>query len=198
MKKLLIALLFIGFSFVSSNFILAQELRGSWELSPEGKDLRFSFTSRQEGKGGHMSTNETIAKSELKGYRNGEDVTFSLVRKAGEIKMTGDVLNDNGVGTFVFTPDQEYVKSMGREGMNDLSSGVLFLFALKNTDVEYVRSIKNLGYKDLSVENLTALVALNVSVDYVGKIHEAGFRDIAISKLIGFKAFNRARIYCQG
>ncbi|HLP71547.1 MAG TPA: hypothetical protein VK155_01515, partial [Bacteroidales bacterium] len=115
MKKLSIALLFL-FSVAASAYAQGT-IRGRWELSPGEKGLEFYFSSRDDDGNGHMSMTETISKQELKGYTNGADVKFSLVREAGNIEMTGNTQNDKGEGTFVFTPDQAYVKAMSAEGI---------------------------------------------------------------------------------
>lgn len=119
MKNLKIALLLPAAFLFSASFTNAQEtLRGRWEASPKDSGLELYFSSRSNDDGGHMSMTETISKSELKGYTSGKDVSFSLVRPAGETAMTGDIENDRGEGTFVFTPSQSYVKSLADEGIS--------------------------------------------------------------------------------
>jgi hypothetical protein len=176
----------------------AQKLEGTWKMEAEEAGLHFQFEATDKSAKGGLSHNNfsvTVSKSDLTGFKSGDNVSFSIKKPGGEVAMTGDVKGEEGEGKFVYTPDAGYVKSFADAGYKDLSLNILLLFTLKNADINYVSNIRKLGYPELSEDNLVALVALDVSVDYIKQIHDAGFKEIAISKLIGFKALNVDPVY---
>jgi hypothetical protein len=196
MKKLFSFLMIaICTCFLTGEFVFAQtqagKLDGKWEVEPsdkhDGKDLQFQLRSSKFQGDDNWSFSEQLSKSELAGYAEGKDVVFNLKRHAGTIKFSGNVANDNGDGTFTFTPDNEYVKALANYGYS-LNAHELLLFAFKNQSIDYIRQLNTLGYKDVSENNLVALTALDVNLDYIRRITAAGFDDLPVSQLIAFKA----------
>jgi hypothetical protein len=198
MKKLVsIFVLTLGPCLLAGGFLFAQtgagKLDGKWEVEPTdksgGKELLFQLRSSKIEGNDNWTFSEELGKSELDGFANGDNVAFSLKRPAGSIKFSGTIKNDTGDGTYIFTPDNEYVRALAEYGYN-LNAHELLLFAFKNQTIDYIKQLTNLGYKDVSESNLIALTALDVSIDYIRTISAAGFDDLPASQLIAFKAQN--------
>ncbi len=190
-RNLSILLIAVGVLLLSATSLCGQtgtgKLQGIWKMKSHDSGVKIEFSTVDRSN--ERETNSiTINKSAISGFTRDNDGGFSLKKPGGEIKFTGDITAENGEGTFVYTPNGNYVKSLADTGFRDLSLHALLLFTLKNADVNYIESVKKLGYNDISKENLTALVALDVSADYIKDIQNDGFEDIALSKLIGFKA----------
>jgi hypothetical protein len=166
----------------------AGKLEGTWSMNTEGSDLNFEFATVEKNNDGRMTTSVVINKSDLTDFTYGNDISFSLKKTSGDILMKGNVTKDGGNGTFTFTPNESFVKSLEDEGLKGLSSHVFLLFTLKNTDLKFVKNIKSLGYGNLSENDLVPIIALDISVEYIKEIQNSGFKDISLSKIISFKA----------
>ncbi len=96
------------------------KLEGTWEMELKGTDLHFEFETTEADHEGKMTSSYTISKSDLSGFSTGQNITFSLIKPGGEIKMTGDVESNKGEGTFIYTPNESYIKSLADAGYKGL------------------------------------------------------------------------------
>src|SRR5512142_142589 len=76
----------------------AGKVEGTWEVSPEKGDLNFEFATKSKDHKGHSTFSETIKRADLAGYKDGNNISFSIKKRGGEIAMTGDVSGDKGNG----------------------------------------------------------------------------------------------------
>jgi hypothetical protein len=85
------------------------------------------------------------------------DVRFSWTREAGTFRLAGSFDSGRGAGTFIFTPDPDYVSDMAR-----------------------------LGCRDLPPPTLVRLAMVDVTQAFVGEVHAAGHAGLPLDELVRF------------
>jgi len=181
-------------------------------------NIRFSDEKMDDDSGFHNSySGETFKLSDLGTLPKGTSGTFTIIREAGKMDMTGKFEGNTGMGTYKFTADKAYVDYMNKElkenldeddqmtfffinikkefvtmlkseGYTSLDKDDVIPVAALGIDQAYLRSIKNAGFKDESLDHFVSMKALGVDGKYIEEIRNAGYKDITADQLVAFKA----------
>ena len=183
--SILIAVVFIQGSIVSVHG-QQQETTGEWKLEKKGSSLNFSF--KIEDNDGFINQN-TFKASDFVGLKTGNKITFSLTGPAGKMVFKGDVSANQGMGTYVFTADNSFVKIAKENGFDNIKIEGLMLALFQQTPKSYFVDLKKLGYSGIG-SKLIAFIALGITPKYIMAIKDAGYPDLSAGQMVTFKALN--------
>lgn len=121
MKRILtILLIALVVPLFSANSLSGQsgtgKLEGIWKMKSQESGLQVEFSVNEKNNEGEKNS-ITVSKSALDGYTGNRNSGFLLKKSGGEIRITGDITAENGEGTFVFVPNDSYIKSLADEGI---------------------------------------------------------------------------------
>ena len=111
------------------------------------------------------------------------DIEFNLRRDAGNVSFRGRFDNGRGAGTYVFTPDPEYMSAMSRLGFEGLDRSDLLKLALHDVSRTFASSIQAQGYRT-DIDDLLRMRIHGVDADYVTAFRQAGYKDLTIRDLL--------------
>ncbi len=195
-------------------FAIIKDDKVNIRFSDEKMDKDFD---EDDFKGGHSFSGSTYKLSELGELPKGTTGTFSILREAGKMELTGKFEGNTGMGTYKFIADKAYVDFMSKElgekldeedqlafffinikkdylqtlkneGFTKITKDDIIPMAAMNIDAAYIRSIKNAGFKDVSMEDLIPLKALGVDGNYIKEIRDAGYKNVTTDQLVTFKS----------
>ncbi|HEV7782435.1 MAG TPA: M56 family metallopeptidase, partial [Chitinophagaceae bacterium] len=184
-------------------------IRFSDELLDDDDDDNF--------KSGHSFNGSTFKLSELGTLPRGTSGTFSILREAGKIEMTGKFEDNTGMGKYKFIADKaysdymsaelkekldeddqltfffinikkDYLQTLKSEGFSTITKDAIIPMAAMHIDGAYIRSIKDAGFKDVTLEDLIPLKALGIDDKYIQEIRSAGYKNVTTDQLVTFKA----------
>jgi predicted metallopeptidase len=164
---------------------------GQWTayFSPKHQGYVQLNLSRRSGTDGQSIMGETFALSELEGLGNvlggpRTEVKFNIVRESGTITCQGYFRDDQGGGTWTFTPDSTFVSAMAKRGYTGLSDDDLMLAAFHKLTVKYSDEIVAAGYKDLTFVQLSRAAGHEITPAYIADLRSVGFDRLTMDDLI--------------
>ncbi|REG91661.1 M56 family metallopeptidase [Flavobacterium aquicola] len=166
-----------------SNIQNGMDTEGSWFAVIKGNMVNIQFKSGEDN-----NSSSTFQLSELKGFTKDMKGEFTLSREAGIMHFEGKFEGNNGMGTYKFTSDKNFVKDLAKEGVTVSDESDLMVFFMVNVKTSYVKMLKKNGYKDIDKDQLIPLVSLDVNENYVASMKQAGIPDFDLEDLIPFKS----------
>lgn len=201
---------FIIFIFSSSAFLAQSPLTGNWtsKAAKEGDKIQISFA--RDRKNGRNTNSQSFAYSDLQGLdrsntENGS-AQFSLIREAGTIQCTGQFNNGKGSGTFIFTPDQNYINTMRSRGFDFLSSDSdepdhisqrLFTAAMLNVTTALAADLSSANFGPLDVDDLFKAAIFKIDGAFMAEMKATGFPDLSMEDLVKAKIFKIDAAYIR-
>jgi hypothetical protein len=126
--------------------------------------------------------------------REGASIDARLKGDAGEMRCVGTVHGSEIHGTYSFTPNPDFPRSMEALGlsisnqtdqkMNDRLQG----YTMLDVSIEWIKAMKDAGVKGMTADNIMGLRALGVDPAYVHGMAAAGYPELDADKLTGMKA----------
>jgi hypothetical protein len=168
-------------------------ITGSWTVTaPEKPDDRLELSMRF---GRHENSGNRLTIGDFSGLSAAQmrsatqvDVAFELRREAGTVAYQGLFKAGNGAGTFTFSPNEDYLGTLRKLGVefedhgNDVDQQLLTL-ALFDVSSSFVRSMQDIGYK-VSAEKYISFRIFSVDPAYVRDMASVGFDHLPADKLI--------------
>ena len=161
---------------------------GTWFATIKGDQVNIRFESGEDGKNNNNS--HSFSLTELKNLPRGSEGKFSITREAGTMNFTGKFENNNGMGSYTFSSNEDFISFLSKEGISNIKEKDKLVFFMINVKRSYLAGIKALGYEDISKDNLIPLVALNVTPEYIKSLKTAGLKNVSLGDLIPLKALN--------
>jgi hypothetical protein len=171
------------------------DTEGTWFATIKGDKVHIRFESDEDGKN---NSSTTFSLAEFKNLPKGTERTFSLTREAGTMNFTGKFENTTGMGSYKFTPNEDFTNFLTKEGVTGYREKDNLVFFMINVKRSYVTSLKAMGYGNLSKDDLIPLVALNVTPEYIKSLKVAGLSEVTLSELIPLKALNVDADFVKG
>jgi len=169
------------------------EPEGAWFATVKGDKVSVQFRNDDEG---HNSFNgNTFPLSEFKGFPEAKSYTF--VRDAGTMQLTGKFEGEQGMGRYKFTGDKSFSDFLKTEGVRDTDEDDLMAFFFVGVTKTYLQTLKEAGYRNLQKNDLLPLAALKIDAEYIKSIKSNGFPDISVQDLIPFKSLGINAEYIQ-
>jgi len=169
----------------------ARGIEGSWtaERSEKRPDaLQFSLST-----GKHTQNGSSYDRGDFEGLTAEQvqshtslPVQFELVREAGTVAFEGTFRDGHGAGQFAFVSNPDYVKALGRLGVQLEKSDreeQLFTLALLDVSTAFIRSMQAIGY-DVDLDKYTEFRIFAVDPDYVHEMAKLGFDHLSADKLV--------------
>ncbi len=204
-KKFSVSFSFFIFAlFLFGSAVFAQTpVSGNWtaEASDSSDKIQLSFEiKRDRGRG---VNSQSFSYSDLNGLnsanaRNGS-ASFSILRDAGTIQCTGSFNNGHGSGTFIFTPDRNYISAMKSRGFDflrnddddrrDRSGERLFMAAMLNVKVAVADDLRSANFGDLDVDDLFKASIFKIDGAYMAEMKATGFPNLSMEDLVKARIF---------
>jgi hypothetical protein len=126
------------------------------------------------------------------------DVTFTIVREAGSFACSGSFVRGAGGGSFIFTPNAEFLAQMRDRGYGQLEPRDLLAAATVDLTTKFVDDISAEGYRHLPLDKLFAFRALGVDGAFVRSMRST-FRTSAIdaAEMISLRALGISDAYIR-
>ena len=132
MKKILISILLsvtIVLSYAANHDNRDGKIEGSWVVKIDGENLKFRFGSLDDDERNNWTSTEKFKKNDFENFVKGSDVKFYLKREAGNFIFEGQVKESSGLGTFIFTVNESFAKSLENQGYSELKDHIYMYFA---------------------------------------------------------------------
>lgn len=188
MKKISGILAFVLYATVSTA-ALAQQ--GSWTLMPTEEAGRMHFTVMQRQERGMSHSGSDWPVSAFEGLdlatRARHDVTFTITRDAGRFACDGYLTNGEGAGTFTFTPDPAFVRSMGNLGFGGIDDDEQFAMALHDVSLDFARQMQRENLAEMDSDKLIAFRIFDVSQEFIRDMRRAGLAAMDADELVAFR-----------
>ena len=120
--------------------------------------------------------------------REGAAIDARRNAEAGEMRCVGTVHLGALRGSYTFTPNAEFARSMEAMGFGGQTPERLQGYAFLDVTIGWVKGMRDLHVTDLTAENLMGLRALGVDAGYVRGMAAAGYPELSADKLTGMKA----------
>lgn len=155
-------------------------ISGTWSLesadTPGKVNVEFHSPDRDGKESVHSSFDVSaqdlgISAPEL--ASPGNDVAFTWVREAGSFACKGWLSRGKGGGTFVFTPNAEYLAKMRALGYEAITPRDQMVAALLDITTGYIGALAAAGYPHLPFHTLVAFRALKIDDAYVRAMRSA-------------------------
>ena len=122
---------------------------GRWNGKVKGSDLCINLNYER-----NYNTSFCVMISEIKGFVDGDDVTFSVERDAGVLTLDGTFNKKNGKGNFDFDENSNFKNFIKNAlSVSSVDDTDMFMFFIADIDRSYVKTVIESGY-DISVQNL--------------------------------------------
>lgn len=129
---------------------------GTWLATLEGDRVDIQFFDH------YGDRNSQFRLSELEGFAARDSGTFSLIREAGTLRLTGSFKGNKGSGSYEFIGNKSYRDLMSKEGIQIKEEEELMTFFLLDISKAYVQMLKGHGYTQLKKQDLTSLATFGI------------------------------------
>jgi len=177
---------------------------GSWSAERDGDDLYFEIRERGKRSGRHQGRFNMTLHVEPGDFTNlsyTEDVTFSLLREAGDFVFKGDFegpeKSAEGDGRFTFTPDANYMARLAELGTDDLDDDAMIVLAAQDLRTKTVDKLRDKGYGPFDSDELVTIAIFDVTPDYIDDMGKLGYKNIDLDDLVAMKVHGISRDYIE-
>jgi hypothetical protein len=167
----------------------AAQLRGAWHAKVDGDRVQLDLLRDGSRHGRSFPRTELQLSDAQINAATETPVSFSLVRDAGSIAMTGSFQAGEGVGRFTFTPNASYgqtVRALGVEIDEELTDEHLFSLAMIDVSTAFIREMVSLGYRE-SLSQYTAFRIHGVTAAFVRELATLGYSKLTAEQLVTFR-----------
>ena len=161
--------------------------KGSWFATIKEQKIKIRFEN-DDDKGSNSNTDFDL--SLFKNLPKDGSGEFSLTRDAGTVIFKGRFEGNKGMGSYQFSPDNNFVKFLEKEGIKTNVEKDLMVYFLVNVKKDFITMLKEQGYDNLTKSDLIPLSALNITESYITSLKKAGLSDLSLKDLIPLKALN--------
>ena len=171
----------------------------AWTAEVKDDEVCFNFMER--GDRGDYNYNSTrcfdrAQVGELPGERIGE---FTLVRAAGTLTLRGSFQDGMGVGTYTFSPAEDFTDALADAGYRGFDDREIFLFFLADFKTSTLAYAKR--EFDPSRDELLQMAVFDLNERTVAQVmadlEAAGYERPELEKLIQLRIFNVNRQYIR-
>lgn len=178
-----------------------EAITGRWSAERYGDEFYFEI---REGRTRNGRFNMTLHADpdDFNGLSYAEDVTFRLIREAGEFVFTGDFEGPEeraeGDGRFTFTPDAHYMSRLAELGTSDLDDDAMIVLAAQDLRTRDVGKLRDKGYGPFDGDELVTIAIFDVTPEYIDDMGRLGFKKIEMDDLVAMRVHGIDREYVEG
>jgi len=129
---------------------------GQWMAKMRNNKICFYLDNSDLSRNHNWTTHICFDPSEIKGFKDGQDVKFSITRAPGSLLLDGDYSNNRGMGDFEFVPDEGFYTYLKGITGKEFDKKNMFQLFLNNTDKAFIEKLKK-RYGELSYNNIMSL-----------------------------------------
>jgi hypothetical protein len=168
---------------------LHAEIRGtwsvdhSWKTEPGSIHVNLNRPNNHFGSAFPISAFSGLTASQVESQG---DARFTLRRDAGVVAFDGSFRDGEGVGYFVFTPDQSFLsklRAMNVRSDGNLDDEDLFSLALHDISTDFIRNMRAVGY-DEPLDHYVSMRIFRVTPELIADLRSLGYDRISYDDLI--------------
>lgn len=163
------------------------EIEGTWEArSPQGKHSGGWWIELEvRSPGGRSQNSYGVQDAGLESFLSGNANSHAVDREAGTWVLTKtSSASARPSGTFVFTPNPEYIRNMAALGYGGLSSRKVYELASIDVTTVLVKDLASLGYDSVPLDRVIEMAIHDVDGDYIRGLAAVGYKDLASERLV--------------
>lgn len=130
--------------------------------------------------------------------RERRSVGFELRRPAGVFRFDGATRDLRASGSFAFTPNNSFKKSVERLGLTGVNRNHLLTFALHNLTLDDIRVLQRSVYGKLTTADLVRLLDSGSDAHYVRDLSGVGFGKLTPQLLVHLRNHEVDADYIRG
>jgi len=188
MKNVIAAFVLCACAFTTGAFAVEE---GSWTMMPAQEAGKVHFTVLQRRERGTSQSSADWPVSAFQGLdlatRARHDVTFVITRDAGRFDCEGYLAEGEGAGTFRFTPDPDFARSMTDLGFGGIDDDEQYAMALHDVSLEFARQMKSENLDGLDTDMLVAFRIHGVSQEFIRDLRREGLSSTDADMLVAFR-----------
>ena len=164
--------------------------QGRWEIhtGENGVHLQLRYGPEGERESGWGTA---IAENRFTGLEYSDRDEFELRAEAGTISFTGTFSRTQwgheGAGTYTFSPNRDFPRSLERLGIGDVRDRHLLGYAMGGVTLEMVRGVQDQGYRDLDADEVMEMSIFKVTPAFIRELQQLGYRDLSFRSLVEFR-----------
>ena len=164
---------------------------GSWTLMPADEPGMVHFTVIQRRERGTSQSGSEWPVDAFRGLdlatEARHDVAFTITRDAGRFDCEGYLTDGRGAGTFTFTPDATFARTMGELGFGGIDDDEQLAMALHDVSLDFARQMQGENIAELDADKLVALRIFDVSQEFIRELRSAGLAATDADELVAFR-----------
>ena len=172
-------------------------VEGSWEAHFRPSIIQLNLhIARERGSSTFIRTYNVDDLRELRRERRA--VGFELRRPAGIFRFDGATRDLRASGTFGFTPDASFKKSVERLGLTGITRNVLLTFALHDLTLDDIRVLQRTVYGKLTTQALVRMLDADATPNFVRDMAGIGYGKLTPQLLINVRNHEVDADYIRG
>lgn len=155
---------------------------GAWVGTVREKELHLSLHPKDEP-GSQMGFSAPLTAFQGLSSAEGSTAPFKLVREAGTFDFEGRFAQEQGTGTWRFTPNAAYTKALTELGLPKPDAEQQFALATVGVGPERIKSLAAAGYRVTTVDELIQVGIFNVTPEYAKALAAEGYTRLSVEQL---------------
>jgi hypothetical protein len=156
---------------------------GTWVASVDEKELRLTLHPKGET-GNQSSLSAPLNAFQGLSTTEGSSAPFKLVREAGTFDFQGRFTDQQGTGTWKFSPDATYAKKLADLGLSQPKANEQTLLALFDVGPRRIQALKAEGVQVSSTDDLLQAGIFQITPDYARAMAKAGYPKLTLKELV--------------
>ena len=155
---------------------------GTWEA--EFRATRMHLNLRIDRNQGYSNYGRTIPIADLSNFRrSGRNVSFELRRPAGVFRFEGVGSEDRAAGTYEFTSDVAFRRTLESNGFSGLDERRMLIVAIHNVTSDDVRYLQRGVRGGINTADLIRMLDHGAGPEFVRGVYAAGFSNLSADEL---------------
>jgi hypothetical protein len=156
---------------------------GTWVAVVDEKELNLTLHPKGET-GSQSSLSAPFSAFQGLSTAEGSSAPFKLVREAGTFDFQGRFTEQQGIGTWKFSPDATYTKKLAELGLASPKANEQTLLALFDVGPKRIQALKAEGIQVTSTDELLQVGIFKITPEYARELAKAGYPKLTLEKLL--------------
>ena len=160
------------------------DLEGIWKADIRGDRVCVQFDNSNQEQGWSWVSSECFDRSAFSALPTSKGA-FTLKRAAGTVAFTGEFNGNEGSGSYAFTGNTDFVKTLNQRGIRgEAKEETLFHFFLADINEAYLDELEKMDFDRMDMDQLRKLAIHDVSREYIREMAALGYDDLDPADLV--------------